>query len=505
LRKVDGPSGSVTIEPRVMQVLLALADARGAVLSRDDLMRLCWRGMVVGEDAVNRTIAEIRRLSRATGAGFTVETIPRIGYRLTDGAPAHGASEPGAVSVAPETAPEVAPAASHPQDDTGRPVVSRRWLLAGALGAAGIAAIALWRGNRPPAHPQFDALIENAQRGMRIELVNGSPQVLADLERALALRPDSALAWGLLAQVHSILASDSTSKSVATSFEHTEEAAERALSLDAREPHALFARLRLQRGIDDWITTERKLREVLRIDPGHEGAQDYLIAMLQAAGYVRESRELNDQALVQDPLRPVPLHRKALKLWIEGRPLEAAVASERAMQIWPTMPFVWNAQLLIAAFTGQWELARRLVGSQPGEPPMLSREAVDMWQVSLRALEQRTPEAIGRAREAILAAAARSRGLGVHAVLVLSDLGENDAAFEVIDGMLLLRGSLVTQAAGQGTPLEDHSGWKETQWLFTPATASLRADPRFERLVEAIGIADFWRARGIPPDERAGG
>ena len=72
LRSVEGPDGSITTEPRVMQVLLALADAGGAVLSRDDLMRLCWGGAVVGDDSVNRAVAEIRRLARTTGAGFGV-------------------------------------------------------------------------------------------------------------------------------------------------------------------------------------------------------------------------------------------------------------------------------------------------------------------------------------------------------------------------------------------------------------------------------------------------
>ena len=83
VRTIAGPAGSATVEPRVMQVLLALADARGAVLSRDDLLRICWGGRIVGDDAINRAIAEARRIAQATDAGFQIETIPRIGYRLT--------------------------------------------------------------------------------------------------------------------------------------------------------------------------------------------------------------------------------------------------------------------------------------------------------------------------------------------------------------------------------------------------------------------------------------
>ena len=66
-----------------MQVLLALLDAGGAVLSRDDLLRICWNGRIVGDDAINRAIGEARRISQVTGAGYQIETIPRVGYRLT--------------------------------------------------------------------------------------------------------------------------------------------------------------------------------------------------------------------------------------------------------------------------------------------------------------------------------------------------------------------------------------------------------------------------------------
>src|SRR5687768_16755320 len=41
-------------EPRVMQMLVALHRADGGVVSKDDLIGLCWEGRVVGEDAINR-------------------------------------------------------------------------------------------------------------------------------------------------------------------------------------------------------------------------------------------------------------------------------------------------------------------------------------------------------------------------------------------------------------------------------------------------------------------
>lgn len=72
-----------TLEPRVMQVLVALARRRGEVVSRDELTDCCWNGRIVGDDAVSRCIAAIRRLATTHG-GFSLETIPRVGYRLVE-------------------------------------------------------------------------------------------------------------------------------------------------------------------------------------------------------------------------------------------------------------------------------------------------------------------------------------------------------------------------------------------------------------------------------------
>src|SRR5688572_1535646 len=58
---VDG--AAQRIEPRVMQTLVALAQAGGAVVSRDELMARCWEGAVVSEDAVTRAVGQVRRLT----------------------------------------------------------------------------------------------------------------------------------------------------------------------------------------------------------------------------------------------------------------------------------------------------------------------------------------------------------------------------------------------------------------------------------------------------------
>jgi DNA-binding winged helix-turn-helix (wHTH) protein/TolB-like protein len=90
------------LEPRVMQVLVALYRAKGTVVSRDDLITRCWEGRIVGEDAINRAIWRLRKLAEADSATtFTIETIPRVGYRLIAGQPPATEGEP--VARSPET------------------------------------------------------------------------------------------------------------------------------------------------------------------------------------------------------------------------------------------------------------------------------------------------------------------------------------------------------------------------------------------------------------------
>ena len=73
------------LEPRVMQVLVALAMARGAVVSRDELIEACWDGRIVGDDSLNRCVVALRRLAKEiTPQPFAIETVARVGYCLME-------------------------------------------------------------------------------------------------------------------------------------------------------------------------------------------------------------------------------------------------------------------------------------------------------------------------------------------------------------------------------------------------------------------------------------
>jgi DNA-binding winged helix-turn-helix (wHTH) protein len=243
VRMVEGPGGSVTAEPRVMQVLLALADAGGAVLTRDDLLRTCWKGMFVGDDAITRAVAEVRRIARETSAGFGIETIPRIGYRLTGGA---------ATSTRPlaEPGPVPAPVAATPEPIDPIPLkATRRWIIGGALAATGAVAFGVWTAFRPRPDPRYLELLDRGKQALRMGLPASNQQGVEIFQEAVAIRPDDAAAWGLLALAKSHVADRSPSRSAGSNFQDSEQAARRALALDEREPNALFVLAMMQRNL----------------------------------------------------------------------------------------------------------------------------------------------------------------------------------------------------------------------------------------------------------------
>ena len=71
----------------------------------------------------------------------------------------------------------------------------------------------------------------------------------------------------------------------------------------------------------------------------------------------------------------------------------------------------------------------------------------------------------------------------------------------------LLDGASMTNASGKTVtdrqPVKG-TAWRFAPWLFTPPTASLRADPRFLAICDAAGLSEYWAKRGIKPDYQLG-
>ncbi|MBA4163812.1 MAG: hypothetical protein C0510_04135 [Erythrobacter sp.] len=466
LRSIVGPSGSATGEPRVIQVLVALAEARGAVLSRDDLLHLCWEGRIVGDDAINRAIAEVRRIAAAVGAGFVVETVPRIGYRLTG------------VDWESEPFPAELPAQS----------IGRRRVLASGAAAitvlAGGGAAILYR----LRDAEFNALIERGRVLQGSGVPNGARRAEALFQKAIASDPRRASAWGWLAVVR---ADENSAR----------EAALQAIALDPREPNARTVLAYQRRDLDTWTQWEDALLKILADAPDCAVALSHLAFFYQGMGRCMDSWSLNERAIRVEPFNSEHHHKRALKHWIFGRISDADMVADQALRLWPRRPEVWNARLLVYAFTERAPAALALLDDVASRPVDLTPPSIESWRAALNAFVTRSPADVARAVTTCTAAARLAPGLAANAIMAFSHLGELDAAYRVATGLFEGRGPVVQQARGKGIrDLYSGAEWGRTQFLFTPACALFRADPRFPDLCRRLGHLAYWRRRGIWPD-----
>ncbi len=73
----------VKLEPKVMDLLLLMASRPGEVISRIQLEEAIWSDMVVGYDALTKSVAKLREaLGDTSKPAKIVQTIPKKGYRL---------------------------------------------------------------------------------------------------------------------------------------------------------------------------------------------------------------------------------------------------------------------------------------------------------------------------------------------------------------------------------------------------------------------------------------
>jgi len=71
------------LEPRVMEVLLYLANHAGETVSKEQLIKAVWKETFVSDDVLVRSISELRRVFEDDAhESIFIQTIPKRGYRL---------------------------------------------------------------------------------------------------------------------------------------------------------------------------------------------------------------------------------------------------------------------------------------------------------------------------------------------------------------------------------------------------------------------------------------
>lgn len=478
-RKLSGPGGEGSLEPRAMQVLVVLADAAGRVVTREELFRRCWGAAVVGDDSLNRAVADVRRLARTVGdEGFRIQTVPRAGYRLL----IEAAFPPGSV----------------------RPIARRAMFALAGLGVAGAIGAGLWRVRRDHARAQAAALIGESEQEMRAGSPEGHGRAVRALERAADLASDDPLAWGRLALARYALSEESPPEQATALVAGVQDAARRALTLSPRQPDALSALAILPPYFGDWAAAEQRMDRVLDIAPDHLTTRDARAFLLTSVGRVRENLAERLAMAKEDSLSANLLYRLIYAHWIAGEVEAADRVADKALQLWPRHPGAWFARLWTLAFTGRADRALAHLADASLRPD-LPDFIIDSLGTALRALDSGRRADVQAAAAQLVAQVSLGPPLSVNAILLLGGLGEVDRAFEVATAYFLEEGPLMASVRwrpGQFSVSDQRR--RKTHMLFVPATSGLRADSRFEILTERIGLAAYWRGRGIAPDYRNG-
>jgi DNA-binding winged helix-turn-helix (wHTH) protein/tetratricopeptide (TPR) repeat protein len=470
------------IEPRVMQVLVALADAKGAVVTRDALTERCWEGRIVGEDAINRVISRLRRSAGRIGAGsFRIETVNKVGYRLVvQGDRQGGAGE--------------------------RPALpARRRLIAGGAAAVVAAGAAAWgmfglpHGRAAPA--AVAPFIDQAMSAMREQNKPGFTRALNLLRHVVDIRPDYADGWGLLACAYAI-AGKWLGPPFTASFERLGRAA--AARGEQLEPGNLMARaglalLLVRNG--NHLRIERALGAAITEYPGQDLLLGAQAGVMMSVGRCREAAKLLDQALLSAPPSLGTLYARVQALWAADRLGEADRAIEQVYALYPADLTVWFTRFYLLLHTGRADQALAQGNNLPGRPRDVPAENIEMVMVVARAVASRGAADIDEAMRINVAAAHRGAGFAENTMQFAVTLGRIDTAFEIAEAYYFARGFKTGEV--RFPPLQGGStpqNARRTHLLFMPSTAAMRADPRFDPIVAELGLKRYWAEAGVKPD-----
>jgi DNA-binding winged helix-turn-helix (wHTH) protein len=474
------------LEPRVMQVLVALAQHRGEVVSRDDLVEACWEGRVVGDDAVNRVIARLRRTAEGIGYGvFVVDTITKVGYRLR---------------LLDEAAAEDKVAASR------APGTSRRELLIG--GSAVVAATGLagaWFGLRHSSEPvpisaESAAMLSQAKIAQWQNTREGQNQAIGLYRQVVTREPGYADGWGYLATAYAWTAHYRRSDEAAMLRDRAGAAANQGFALDADNPLALLGSATARPFVGNWLAIEKALREAVSRRPRNDDLRFSLALLLGSTGHGSEALKYMNFVPPSGPTPGVYFYQAQL-FWTAGRMEDLDNLLAEARRLYPTHFALWFMRFYSFIYSGRAQDAIALAADKSNLPTGIGPEEIAAVTRVAQAIAAPAPATTTKIVDEWLLRAHRGVGYAENAVQFMTALGRPDDAFEVLRAYYFSEGFdcgevRFTSNQGTYTPHDDRLTW----FLFNPAIAPLRADERFDELVARIGLAAYWRTSGRPPD-----
>ena len=458
---------SVVVEPRVMQLLVALARANGAVLSRDDIMDQCWDGRIVGDNALHRAVGRARRLLAMIGAhDFEIETVKGVGYRLRSG---DWASEPPSSAMTANLA-------------RGGGIVTRRGMMA-AVGAGGLAAATgLLIGTRRARPPSALAkkLYAQAEAARKSDNLGATEQALSLYREALRDSPDFAAAWGALSLTYCGSMQGALDAELGALARLALSSADRCLQLDDRNLDGRLTQMVVPSHFRIWQDRKDRLKPFADQYPRHWAASAYVGRVTADMGDAHSAVEYVGRALEADPLVTGAAGQLAYALWAQGRLHEVEQILDVSGSRWQRSWFLWNVRFHYLTFSGQYEAASRHVRDEATKPFNLRPDAVNKRLRLIQALQHGRLSDRAASTEAYFAEGIERPPHVRNAAQALAALGAQSELLELLRGYLLGRGK-------HATPLNSYSR-RPTYFLFLPHFEPFWSEPAFVALMNEIGL-----------------
>ncbi|MFN2099780.1 winged helix-turn-helix domain-containing protein [Altererythrobacter sp. MF3-039] len=250
--RISRGQSAAALEPKAMAVLNALAKARGAVLSRSELLDSAWGGELGSDENLSRVISQCRSGFRKIGAKDPIRTVPRTGYAFV-----HTTIE----------SPLPPQARYRPQ---------------------------------PRAHALY---LEGRTLAARISSPAELGQAVEMLEEAVSIDEGFAEGWAALAQARATAAGHSPFGNRRALTWSAEDAARHALELDgqAYRAHTVLAQVLLaKRDFSGALTAAQTAYEMSSHDAESAMWLGYIYAII---GHVERALPLLEEAVAADPLQ----------------------------------------------------------------------------------------------------------------------------------------------------------------------------------------------------------
>ncbi|MBW0006905.1 MAG: toll/interleukin-1 receptor domain-containing protein [Sphingomonas sp.] len=379
---------------------------------------------------------------------------------------------------------------------------NRRTVLA-ATGAvsvlgAGLAGWALWPRQQmsPEAQLYLQKGMDELQANDAFELDNPTSldQAIALLSKAVNLAPDSATAWGSLAMAFASRKRASPLNERAGLDARSRSAAARALQIDSSEPRALGALRMLQPVYRHWFAAEREDRAALRKQPKMPLLLFLLSDVLASVGRCADAAEISRKFDRTKFLIAGADRKVIISLWSAGDLAAADDAIRQAVERWPHNPYIWRTRIAYLTYTGRTTESLELLRDPDERPSDIDRQLVEAMEATIVALAGSGSSKVAqdKNREFLLGNPTAIFGVA-HAFAALKAL---DDLFQILQGYFFGEGRWKQLAPAGG----DEN--RQTGPLFQPPMRAAWKDARFARLLDQVGLEDYWRQSSTQPDFR---